>query len=84
MQRAVPAASSTEAFAWTFAVITVGMVAGNACGGVIIQAAGTQAAFLTAGGLGLAGAGFGALRLLVPRRPPEGDSGRRCQPSRLG
>lgn len=60
VQRAVPAASSTEAFAWTFAVITVGIAAGNACGAVIIQAAGTQAAFLTAGGLGLAGAGFGA------------------------
>jgi predicted MFS family arabinose efflux permease len=60
VQRAAPAASSTEAFAWTFAVITVGIAAGNACGAVIIQAAGTQAAFLTAGGLGLAGAGFGA------------------------
>ena len=64
-------ALSTEAFAWTFAVITVGMAAGNACGGVIIQAAGTRAAFLTAGGLGLTGAGFVALRLLAPRRRPE-------------
>lgn len=63
VQRAVPAASSTEAFAWTFAVITVTMAAGSAFGGVIIQGAGTETAFLSAGGLGLAGAAFGALRL---------------------
>jgi predicted MFS family arabinose efflux permease len=63
VQRAVPAAGTTEAFAWTFAVITVGMAAGNACGGVIIQAANAQAAFLAPGGLGLAGAGAGALWL---------------------
>ena len=74
VQRAVPVASSTEAFAWTFAVVTVSMAAGNACGGVTIQAAGTRAAFLAADGLGLAGAGFGALRLLAPRRRPEGAS----------
>jgi hypothetical protein len=54
---------STEAFAWTFAVITVTMAAGSAFGGVIIQGAGTETAFLSAGGLGLAGAAFGALRL---------------------
>jgi len=63
VQRAVPAAGTTEAFAWTFAVITVGMAAGNACGGVITQAANARAAFLAAGGLGLAGAGAGALWL---------------------
>ena len=43
VQRAVPAAGSTEAFAWTFTVITAGMSAGSACGGLIIQAASTQA-----------------------------------------
>ena len=59
VQRAVPVASSTEAFAWTFAVVTVSMAAGNACGGVTIQAAGTRAAFLAAE-LGLAGAGWGS------------------------
>lgn len=64
VQRAVPAAATAEAFAWTFAVITVGMAAGNACGGVLIQATSTQAAFLAAGGLGLAGAAAGALPLL--------------------
>ncbi len=56
VQRAVPAASSTEAFAWTFTVITAGIAAGSACGGMIIQAAGTRAALLAAGGCGLAGA----------------------------
>lgn len=65
VQRAVPAGSITEAFTWTFAVITVGMAAGSACGGVIIQAASTNAAFLAAGGLGLAGAAAGATRLLA-------------------
>jgi predicted MFS family arabinose efflux permease len=69
VQRAVPAAASTEAFAWTFTVITAGMSAGSACGGVIIQTASTRAAFLAAGGSGLAGAAFGALRL--PGRHPQ-------------
>lgn len=68
VQRAVPAAGSTEAFAWIFAVITVGMSAGSASGGVIIQSAGAQAAFLTAGGIGLAGAALGALGLPGRRR----------------
>lgn len=72
VQRAVPAASSTEAFAWTFTVITAGMAAGSACGGMIIQTAGTRAAFLAAGGCGLAGAAFGALRLLARRHPQPG------------
>jgi hypothetical protein len=59
VQHAVPAAASTEAFAWTFTVIT----AGSACGGLIIQTASTQAAFLApadpAGG-----------RRVPPPRPP--------------
>ena len=67
VQRTVPAAASTEAFAWTFAVITVGMSAGNACGGVLIQSANAHAAFLAAGGFGLAGAASGALRLPARR-----------------
>jgi hypothetical protein len=44
VQRAVPAANSAEAFGWTFAVITVGMAAGNACGGIIIRGTSTQVA----------------------------------------
>jgi predicted MFS family arabinose efflux permease len=46
------------------------MSAGSACGGIIIQAAGPQAAFLAAGGSGLAGAAFGALRLPSRREHP--------------
>ena len=68
VQRAIPEAGSTEAFAWTFTVITAGMSAGSACGGLIIQNAGTRAAFLAAGGSGLAGAAFGALRFPAQRR----------------
>jgi predicted MFS family arabinose efflux permease len=62
VQSAVPAASSTEAFAWTFAAVTVAMAGGSAFGGMIIQEVGVDAAFLAAGGIGLAGAAFGTLR----------------------
>ena len=73
VQRAVPATSATEAFAWTFAVITIGMAAGNALGGVITQGTSAQTAFLAAGGLGLTGAACGALPLTAGqhRRPPQ-------------
>ena len=59
VQRVVPAGSSTEAFAWTFAAVTVAMAA----------------AFLAAGGIGLAGAAFGALRFAFHRsgQLPEGE-----------
>jgi predicted MFS family arabinose efflux permease len=72
VQRAVPAASSTEAFAWTFAVITVAMAAGSAISGVIIQGAGPETAFLAAGGLGLTGAASGALREAFTKGSPGG------------
>lgn len=68
VRRAVPAANSTEAFAWCFAVITVGMAAGNAISGIVIQSANTEAAFACAGGLSLAGALVGAFGLAV-RQP---------------
>lgn len=68
IQRAVPAAGATEAFAWSFAVITVGMAAGNAISGVIIQRADTAAAFVSAGALSLAGALFGVLTARRRRR----------------
>jgi len=70
VQRAVPAASSTEAFAWTFAVITVAMATGSAISGVVIQGAGTETAFLAAGGLGLAGAAFGTIREAFTAKSP--------------
>ena len=75
IQRAVPATGSTEAFAWAFAVITVGMAAGNAISGVVIQSANTATAFVSAGVFSLAGALFGTSRLAVrtgarPISPP--------------
>jgi predicted MFS family arabinose efflux permease len=61
IQRVVPAATVTEAFAWNFAVITVGMAGGNALGGVISQGMGLATAFLLAGALALLGALTGLL-----------------------
>jgi predicted MFS family arabinose efflux permease len=61
VQRAVPPAASTEAFTWTFAVITMGIAGGSALGGVITQGAGPQIAFLAAGALALTGAALGTL-----------------------
>jgi predicted MFS family arabinose efflux permease len=71
VQHAAAGSAATEAFTWTFAVVTVGIAAGNALGGVITRQAAPSAAFLTAGAFAVAGAALGALRL--PRhaqRPP--------------
>jgi predicted MFS family arabinose efflux permease len=65
IHRVVPAAAATEAFAWSFAVITAGMAAGNTIGGLVIQHANSKAAFMAAGALSLAGALFGGARLAV-------------------
>ncbi|HZR52607.1 MAG TPA: hypothetical protein VFB06_24220 [Streptosporangiaceae bacterium] len=62
VRRAVSAASATEAFAWTFAVVTMGMAAGSAIGGIVLQATDTATAFISAGGFSLAGALFGLSR----------------------
>jgi predicted MFS family arabinose efflux permease len=80
VQRAVPTATTTEAFTWTFAVITVGTAGGSALGGTILGAAGPRAGFLAAGAAALAGAAAGALgvrrsaRIRRPAgaRPPSG------------
>lgn len=61
VQRAVPSTLTTEAFSWTFAVITVGIAAGNALGGLVVRAGGPQVAFLAAGSVSLAAAVLGAL-----------------------
>jgi predicted MFS family arabinose efflux permease len=69
VQRAVPPATSTEAFTWTFAIITMGIARGSALGGVITQGAGPQIAFLAAGALALTGAALGTLwRRKAPAR----------------
>jgi predicted MFS family arabinose efflux permease len=61
VQRAVPGDTAAEAFTWNFAVVTIGMAAGNAVGGIISQHAGPGAAFLVAGAAGLAGVLVGVL-----------------------
>ncbi len=70
VQRAVPDGSATEAFTWTFAIITVGMAGGSAVGGVIIQAASPEAGFLAAGALSLTAATVGMLMLRIIRTKP--------------
>src|SRR5262249_34530937 len=75
VQRAVPAGTSTEAFTWTFAVITMGTAGGNALGGVTTQGARPQTAFLAAGALPLTGAAVGALYRPRPSGPPPAPSG---------
>jgi predicted MFS family arabinose efflux permease len=61
VQRAVPRDTATEAFTVNFAVVTLGIAAGNALGGIISQHAGPGAAFLVAGAAGLAGVLAGVL-----------------------
>jgi predicted MFS family arabinose efflux permease len=56
VQRAVPPTAVAEAFTWSFCAITVGIAAGSAVGGALIQAGGPRASFLAAGGLCVAGA----------------------------
>jgi predicted MFS family arabinose efflux permease len=59
VQRASPAGATTEAFTWTFAVVTVGQSAGSAAGGMIIQGAGVAAAFVAAAGACAIGTALG-------------------------
>jgi predicted MFS family arabinose efflux permease len=65
VQRASPAGATTEAFTWTFALVTVGQSAGSAAGGTIIQGAGVAAAFLAAALAGAIGAALGMAFLRV-------------------
>jgi hypothetical protein len=61
------------------------MAAGNAISGVVIQSANTAAAFVSAGGLSLAGALFGTWRLAGRRsHQPARRSGYEVGPGRRG
>jgi predicted MFS family arabinose efflux permease len=62
IQRAVRPDAAAEAFTWMFATITAGIAGGNAIGGVLTEAAGTDVAFVAAGGIALSGALWAALR----------------------
>jgi MFS family permease len=85
VQQAAPGSAATEAFTWSFAVITLGIAAGNALGGVITRQAAPSAAFLLAGAFAVTGAALGALRLSrhTPRAPVRAPE-RRLEPGYCG
>jgi predicted MFS family arabinose efflux permease len=68
VQTVVPPSRTTEAFTWIFALITIGIAAGSAAGGPIIQRAGTKDAFLVAAAAAAAGAALGGMKLLISKR----------------
>jgi predicted MFS family arabinose efflux permease len=63
VQQVIPASRTTEAFAYTFAVITAGIAAGNALGGVAVQQGHTSRALLAAAAAALAGSVAGSIGL---------------------
>jgi hypothetical protein len=56
LQRVAPQASITEAFTWLLMAVVLGIAAGNAAGGAIVDAGGWQDALLAAGAATAAGA----------------------------
>jgi Major Facilitator Superfamily len=62
VDRAAPAGTVTEAFAWLSTAVAVGASVGAACGGAMAAAAGPAAAFALAGAAGTVGALVAALR----------------------
>jgi hypothetical protein len=62
VDRAAPAGTATEAFAWLNTAVATGAAAGAATGGAIAQAGGAEAAFLLAGIGGAAAAAIAAVR----------------------
>jgi predicted MFS family arabinose efflux permease len=63
VQQVIPASRTTEAFTYTFAVITTGIAAGNALGGLVIQQNHTSRALLAAAAAALAGSVAGSIGL---------------------
>jgi hypothetical protein len=62
VDRAAPAGTVTEAFAWLSTAVAVGASVGAACGGAMAAAAGPAAAFALAGAAGSVAALVAALR----------------------
>jgi hypothetical protein len=62
VDRAAPAGTATEAFAWLNTAVAIGAAAGAATGGAIAQAGGAEAAFVLAGIGGAAAAAIAAVR----------------------
>ncbi len=67
-QRLVDPARTAEAFTWIYSLIALGVAAGNAAAGPLIEHAGTGTAFLAAGAAAGAGAVLGAGGLTIARR----------------
>jgi MFS family permease len=63
VQGLVDPARTTEAFTWTYSLITVGIAAGSAAAGPVIQGSGASAGFLVAAASAGAGAVVGAAGL---------------------
>lgn len=70
VQQVIPADRTTEAFTYTFAVITTGIASGNALGGFVIQQHHTSRALLAAAAAALAGAVAGSVGLVRRRSHP--------------
>lgn len=68
VQRLVAPARTAEAFTWIYSLITLGIAAGNAVAGPVIQGAGTSVAFLAAAAAAGTGAGIGAAGVAIARR----------------
>lgn len=69
VQQVIPANRTTEAFTYTFAVVTTGIAAGNALGGVVIQQNHTSRALLAAAAAALVGSVAGSVGLSRRPRP---------------
>jgi predicted MFS family arabinose efflux permease len=71
-QRLVAPSRTAEAFTWIYSLIALGIAAGNAAAGPVIERAGTSVAFLLAAAAAGTGAGLGAIGLAFARReaPP--------------
>ena len=69
VDRAAPAGTVTEAFAWLNTAVAIGASAGAACAGAVADAAGPAATFVLAGSAGIAAALIAALRARPLGRP---------------
>jgi MFS family permease len=69
VERAAPAGTVTEAFAWLATATAVGASVGAACAGAVADSAGPAAAFALAGAAGTAAALLAALRARPPSAP---------------
>jgi predicted MFS family arabinose efflux permease len=67
-QRLVAPTRTAEVFTWIYSLIALGIAAGNAVAGPLIESAGASVVFLTAAAAAGAGAGLGAAGVAIARR----------------